>query len=259
MGYIKKHHKKSGFTLVEIIVTLVILAILAAFLIPSLTSYIDKAKEKQCQINRSAIMRHYKAASAYYYNDNDEDVTLQKLLNGDYSDFTEDINDFRCPSGGVYSVAGDGKSIICSIHDNGSTPDEPDPGDTYPGTSIALTSAVWPEQDQFVNSWDSYTLPAGVVFLFADGKYYAITQSFSITKHQAANGPEAIKRWAGITQFSGTTLTADDIDGGRFDLADNGDVYDDGSGNYYVYTSYNGVDAPVPTESGGNWYQLTTN
>lgn len=39
------NHKK-GFSLVELIVVLVIMAILAALLIPSLTGYIEKSKEK---------------------------------------------------------------------------------------------------------------------------------------------------------------------------------------------------------------------
>lgn len=43
----KKLKDKKGFTLVELIVVLVILAILAALLVPSLTGYIDKAKEEQ--------------------------------------------------------------------------------------------------------------------------------------------------------------------------------------------------------------------
>ena len=43
---LRKNNKK-GFTLVELIVVLVILAILAALLVPTLTGYIDKAKEKQ--------------------------------------------------------------------------------------------------------------------------------------------------------------------------------------------------------------------
>jgi type IV pilus assembly protein PilA len=37
---------RKGFTLIEVIVVLVILAILAAIAIPSLTGYIDKAREK---------------------------------------------------------------------------------------------------------------------------------------------------------------------------------------------------------------------
>lgn len=40
----KKDHK--GFTLIEVIVVLVILAIMAAILIPSLIGYIDKAREQ---------------------------------------------------------------------------------------------------------------------------------------------------------------------------------------------------------------------
>lgn len=42
----KMKENKKGFTLVELIVVLVILAILIALLVPSLTGYIDKARQK---------------------------------------------------------------------------------------------------------------------------------------------------------------------------------------------------------------------
>lgn len=53
---IKKDATK-GFTLVELIVVLVILAILAALLIPSLTGYIDQAREKQAIIECRAVVQ----------------------------------------------------------------------------------------------------------------------------------------------------------------------------------------------------------
>ena len=46
-NFFKKHKKNGGFTLVEVIVVLVILAILMAIAIPALTGYIDKAAERK--------------------------------------------------------------------------------------------------------------------------------------------------------------------------------------------------------------------
>lgn len=52
----KKQKGNHGFTLVELIVVLTILAILAALLIPALTGYIDKAKKDQVIAETRSIL-----------------------------------------------------------------------------------------------------------------------------------------------------------------------------------------------------------
>lgn len=48
--------KNKGFTLVEMIVVLVMLAVLSAILVPNLLGYIDKAKEKQYVLNAKSFL-----------------------------------------------------------------------------------------------------------------------------------------------------------------------------------------------------------
>lgn len=65
---IKKEQK--GFTLVEVIVVLVILALMAAVLIPSLVGYINKARENTIIADtRSAVLATQTLASENYAKD----------------------------------------------------------------------------------------------------------------------------------------------------------------------------------------------
>lgn len=62
-------NKKKGFTLVELIVVLAILAILAAMLVPALTGYIDKANQKKVIAEtRQLVMAAQSIASDDYAN-----------------------------------------------------------------------------------------------------------------------------------------------------------------------------------------------
>lgn len=55
--FAKLKNDKKGFTLVEMIVVIVIIGILLAILVPGMFKYIDKAKDKQIQVNaRTALM-----------------------------------------------------------------------------------------------------------------------------------------------------------------------------------------------------------
>lgn len=72
LNNLKKKRCVKGFTLVEVIVVMVILAILAALLLPSLTGYIDKANEQGAIVEaRSVLTALQTTASEMYGRDTD--------------------------------------------------------------------------------------------------------------------------------------------------------------------------------------------
>jgi len=66
-GLWERGRDQKGFTLVEVTVVLVILTILAAIMVPTMTGWIDKAKEKQAELNARAVYLAAQTTAAELY------------------------------------------------------------------------------------------------------------------------------------------------------------------------------------------------
>ena len=110
--------KRAGFTLVEVIIVLVVLAILAAIMVPALTGWIDQSKARVCESNRLQLLRYYQYETTLYYTElkaNPRAVELQTVIDGGYKQSEGDAKALTCPSGGDYTGVGSA-TIYCTKH-----------------------------------------------------------------------------------------------------------------------------------------------
>ena len=115
-AYMERNNHKRGFTLVELIVVLVILAVLEALLVPSLTGYIDKAKKKAVITEARDVWTASQAALSECYALYPESFTANSANNKSNCRFSVYINNkwvdnvgkiAKEPKG--YGGSGDGK------------------------------------------------------------------------------------------------------------------------------------------------------
>jgi type IV pilus assembly protein PilA len=116
------HRRRRGFTLVELLVVVLILAILMSLALPLYLSAVANSERRTCRANMQTIANAVQAGRV-------------KHVDSDYSAFiaggvnTTTLPDLPqiplCPLGGTYTLAngstGDAKSfkVICSVTDHG--------------------------------------------------------------------------------------------------------------------------------------------
>lgn len=142
-------NKKKGFTLVELIVVLAILAILAAMLVPALTGYIDKANSQKVVAEcRQVVMAAQSEASSVYGTSNGKLATGTTTIKADN---VKDLSEVK----GYFAVTinDDGTVASVSYTNNGWTVE-------YTG-STASYSTPTKASTNTANSCTVQTTPTG--------------------------------------------------------------------------------------------------
>ena len=108
-----KMMKKSskGFTLVEMIVVLVILAIMAALLIPGMTKWIDKAKEKSTLVAARTAVLAAQTIMSEHYGDSAAALSIADVETLADLGTDLDITAVSYSGGNIVFVAGTYKSV----------------------------------------------------------------------------------------------------------------------------------------------------
>ena len=100
--------RKKGFTLVELLTVIAIIAVLVAIAIPSFSAQLERVRATTCAANRAILMRQVTLSQL-----TDTPLDLDDILSG--ADSTIPIDQYTCPSGGTFYVQNG--ELKCRVHD----------------------------------------------------------------------------------------------------------------------------------------------
>ena len=109
---------KKGFTLVEIMIVVAIIAILAAIAIPNFVKYRKESQEASCESTRAQIVTAAENWGSKPANAEQSSVDLTTLAPTDGSGYFKTAP--KCPDGGTFTITKNGTSgaweCTCSKH-----------------------------------------------------------------------------------------------------------------------------------------------
>jgi len=183
--------KQQAFTIVEMLITIIIISIIAGILIISAYASIEKAKEAECFGERRQIAAAY-AIEKYASGGNFETTivnVMSEILNAKEISVTSAEAKYSglCKNGGVYTITPHGMSVnvVCSVHGGaeGTTSDDTGGGDHYVyNTNLTVSipdEYYWATMDDFLDFYNSSTemsrnYPEGTVISIAGVCYIAM-------------------------------------------------------------------------------------
>lgn len=115
-------NNKKGFTLIEMIIVIVIIAVLLAIMVPTITGYLENSRLTACKANRKSAQEYCESCRTLYHNE----LTLAEIF--ELPEVKTEISKYTCPSNGKFYVKD--KSILCTVHDKIDPDSEGDAKDT---------------------------------------------------------------------------------------------------------------------------------
>ncbi len=207
----KKKAKSKGFTLMEVIVVIAILAILASIAIPTITGYIDEAKQTACSSNRGSMLRLFQAEKVY-----NPSLTLQEHIDNTTTETS-------CPRGGEYTATDEDQAINCSVCNDG------EDGDT--SVTVDIFGNI---QYDGLPSWTSRgNYQVGDLVEGSDGLIYQCFRSDQ--DHQDPSGHYGFWAWKVAGTADGSIISMDD---GKSRVYTPGTTVTK-NGKQYIYTPKN--------------------